>query len=96
VCEKNLKRWDMPGDETRTVYVYDQRPLSSLRQGSTFEASVFPGYGTIRSTITGTEWDTKSGGNALIARNGKVFGTTAIFPKIARLIAQDGYRIFMR
>lgn len=94
--EKDLKRWYMPGDETRTVYVYDQSPLSSLRPGSTFEASVLPGYGTIRSTFTGTEWDTKSSSDVLIARNGVVFGTVALYPRIVRLIAQDGYRIFLK
>lgn len=94
--ESGLKRWNMTGDEPRTVYVYDQRPLSGLREGSTFEASVLPGYGTIKSEITGTEWDTKSGGDVLIARNGRVFGTAAIYPRIARLIARDGYRIFLK
>lgn len=64
-----LRPWRVPavkmthtlvGDTERDVYIYDGRPLSSVRKGSAFELEVFRGDATMRSIYTGREDGTDS------------------------------------
>lgn len=44
------------GDYEQRVYTYDGRPLKGTRKGSRFTLDVVPGYQTMVSVYTGTEW----------------------------------------
>lgn len=58
------------GDYEQKVFTYDGRPLKGTRKGSRFVLDVVPGYHTMVSVYTGTEWSS----HATVAYKNQLIG----------------------
>lgn len=82
----------LEGDSERRVYTYDGAPLKGTRKGSVFYADVITEPVSLHSDVTGSDWDSSSGGVAL-AVNGMLFGMTSTLERTFKELAEAGYAV---
>lgn len=78
------------------VYVYDGRPLRGISNGQEFYAEVVTRPTKLRSTLTGTTWNTKRDGGVALAVDGRVFGATRAYESTFRKLASVGGPVRVR
>ena len=78
------------------VYVYDGRPLRGISSGQEFYAEVVTRPTKLRSTLTGTTWNTKRDGGVALAVDGHVFGATMAYESTFRKLASVGGPVRVR
>lgn len=78
------------------VYVYDGKPLRGISSGQEFYAEVVTRPTKLRSTLTGTTWNTKRDGGVALAVDGRVFGATRTYEVTFRKLASAGGPVRVR
>lgn len=78
------------------VYVYDGKPLRGISSGQEFYAEVVTRPTKLRSTLTGTTWNTKMDGGVALAVDGRVFGATRTYEVTFRKLASAGGPVRVR
>ena len=78
------------------VYVYDGKPLRGISSGQEFYAEVVTRPTNLRSTLTGTTWNTKRDGGVALAVDGHVFGATRTYEVTFRKLASAGGPVRVR
>lgn len=86
----------LEGDFERDVYVYDGRPLSSTRKGSSFYLDVVPYDITIESVATGTVCDTKEGNDIALSYKGLVVGVLPYATGTIKKASKEGVDFKLR
>lgn len=72
--EEAARRTTVDGEKWNDVYVYDPRPVMKMRKGDRFELECLDRDLRMRSTVTGTVWDSAVNGDVPVAYRGRPIG----------------------
>ena len=86
----------LDGQEEKTVYVYDGKPLKNIREGSEFYLEVTPEDAVMQSSATGSVVDTKEHELAAVTYNGKLVGTLSGYYGFLKFYTRRGRRVAIK
>ena len=75
------------------VYVYDGAPLKGVKRGDRIILSAVKGNITMESTLTGTVWSSREGGDVPLAYKGKLIGFTPGAQEVVRELLKRGHTV---
>ena len=89
----SLPHVHIEGDNHKAIYVYDGRPLSSVKKGDVVRLEAMPGNVTMTSTLTGTTWSSADSQDIPLAYKGRAVGFTSAECAIIRELLDRGHTV---